>query len=64
MSEKELSDDELEEQLEKTFQRNESQKNVFKIMRNEEDSLKLRDKKQKFKRNDKLETKKTKKKEK
>ena len=60
MAEKELSDDDIEEELEKTFQRNENQKNVFKILRSEESSLKLRDKKLKFKRNDKVETKKEK----
>ena len=49
MDEKELSDEELEEELEKTFQKSETQRNVFKIIRNEEDSLNLRDKKVKFK---------------
>ncbi|MCJ7649453.1 MAG: hypothetical protein MUP85_12625 [Candidatus Lokiarchaeota archaeon] len=52
MSEKELSDDELEEQLEKTIQRNENKKNVFEILRSEESSLELRDKKIKLKRKD------------
>ncbi|HUW89100.1 MAG TPA: hypothetical protein VMV43_01125 [Candidatus Nanopelagicaceae bacterium] len=53
MSEKELSDDDIEEELEKTFQRNENQKNVFEIMRSEESSLDLREKKIKLKRKDK-----------
>ncbi|MBY9019063.1 MAG: hypothetical protein KGD66_09570 [Candidatus Lokiarchaeota archaeon] len=60
MDDKELSDDDIEEELEKTFQKNENQKNVFKILRSEESSLELRDKKLKFKRNDKVETKKEK----
>ena len=50
MSEKELSDDDIEEELEKSFQRNENRKNVFEIVRNEESSLNLRDEKIKFKR--------------
>jgi hypothetical protein len=49
---KELSDDELEEELEKAFQKNNKQKNIFKIIRDEESSLNLRDKKIKFKRKD------------
>ena len=49
MNDKELSDDKLEEELDKAFKKSESQKNVFKIIRNEESSLDLRVKKVEFK---------------
>lgn len=52
MREKELSDEEIEEELVKAFLKNDSKKNVFEILRNEDSSLKLKDKKLKFKKKD------------
>ncbi|MHA2036779.1 MAG: hypothetical protein ACW98X_10120 [Promethearchaeota archaeon] len=44
MNKKDLSDEELEEELEKSFKSNESKKNVFKILRNEKESLEVKEK--------------------
>lgn len=53
LNEKELpNEEELEKELEKAFQKNENQKNVFEIVRNEDSSSELKEGKIKFKRND------------
>ena len=49
MSEKDLSDEELEEELDKSFKANESKKNVFNIIRNEKESLEVKEKRVKKK---------------
>lgn len=51
LNEKELpNEEELEKELEKAFQKNEHQKNVFEIVRNEDTSSELKEGKTKFKR--------------
>ena len=49
MSEKNLSDEELEEELDKAFKATESKKNVFAIIRNEKESLEVKEKRVKKK---------------
>ena len=49
MSEKDLSDEELEEELDKAFKATESKKNVFNIIRNEKESLEVKEKRVKKK---------------
>ena len=51
MNEKEISDEELEEELEKAFKASESKKDVFRIIRDEKESLDVKEKriKKKFK---------------
>ncbi|MFW9968881.1 MAG: hypothetical protein ACFFDF_01690 [Candidatus Odinarchaeota archaeon] len=51
MNDKDISDDELEEEFEKALKDNEKKKDVFKIIRNEKESLELKEKriKNKFK---------------
>ena len=51
MKEKELSDKELEDELDKSFKESESKKGIFKILRNEKESLDMKEKrtKKKFK---------------
>ncbi|KKK44652.1 hypothetical protein LCGC14_0870410 [marine sediment metagenome] len=51
MKEKELTDKELEDRLDKAFKESESKKGVFKILRNEKESLDIKEKrtKKKFK---------------
>ena len=43
MSKNDKIDDDLEEELEKAFKNNELNKNVFKIMKNEDASLELKE---------------------
>ncbi|MFX0021592.1 MAG: hypothetical protein ACFE9S_04650 [Candidatus Hermodarchaeota archaeon] len=51
MHDKDLSDDELEEELEKALEADEKKRDVFKIIRNEKDSLETKEQrfKKKFK---------------
>ena len=51
MNDKEISDDELEKELEKALRDSEKKTNVFRIIRNEKESLELKEKriKDKFK---------------
>ena len=49
MSEKDLSDEELEEILDKAFKATESKTNVFSIIRNEKESLEVKEKRVKKK---------------
>lgn len=49
MNEKEYPEEELEEELDKAFKLNERKPNIFKIIRNEEDALELKEKRMKFK---------------
>lgn len=51
MNQKELSDEELEEELDKALKSSESKRDVFKIIRDEKESLELKEKrvKKKFK---------------
>lgn len=49
MSEKDLSDEELEEELDKAFKATESKTNVFNIIRNEKESLEVKEKRVKKK---------------
>ncbi|MFX0037976.1 MAG: hypothetical protein ACFFCY_05545 [Promethearchaeota archaeon] len=51
MNNKDISDDELEEEIEKALKVNEKKKNVFRILRNEKESLETKEKrlKKKFK---------------
>lgn len=51
MNDKDISDDELEEELEKALKKNETKRDVFRIIRDEKESLKLKEKriKDKFK---------------
>ena len=49
MSEKDLSDEELEEELDKAFKATESKTNVFSIIRNEKESLEVKEKRVKKK---------------
>ena len=51
MNEKNISEDELEEELEKALKANEAKRDVFRIIRNEKESLELKEKrvKDKFK---------------
>ena len=51
MNEKDISDDEIEEQLEKALKVNESKRDAFRIIRNEKESLEMKEKriKDKFK---------------
>ena len=51
MKDKEITDEELEEELDKAFKASEKQKNVFTIMRQEKDSEAVKEKriKSKFK---------------
>ncbi|MFX0077310.1 MAG: hypothetical protein ACFE96_17855 [Candidatus Hermodarchaeota archaeon] len=49
MNEKEYSDDELEEELEKAFKSGENKPNVFRIIRNENDALDMKEKRMKAK---------------
>lgn len=53
MNQKDLSDDELEEELDKAFKSNESKRDVFKIIREEKEALDEKEKrlrvKKKFK---------------
>ena len=51
MSEEDLSEKELEEELEKTFKTNENKRDVFSIIRKEKESLEVKEKriKEKFK---------------
>ena len=44
MNDKDIIDDELEEELDKAFKANESKKDVFNIIRNEKESMDLREK--------------------
>jgi len=47
VSEQDLSDEELEEELDKAFKASESKKNVFNLTRNEKESLSQRKKSKK-----------------
>lgn len=51
MNQKDLSDEELEEELDKALKSSESKRDVFKIIRDEKESLELKEKrvKKKFK---------------
>jgi len=51
VDQKELSDEELEEELDKALKSSESKRDVFKIIRDEKESLELKEKrvKKKFK---------------
>ena len=51
MNDKDISDDELEEELDKALKANEAKRDVFKIIRKEKESLDLKEKriKDKFK---------------
>ena len=51
MNEEDISDDEIEEKLEKALKINESKRDVFRILRNEIESLEMKEKriKDKFK---------------
>ena len=51
MNNKDISDDELEEELEKSIKASEKKRDVFKIIRKEKESLEVKDKriKDKFK---------------
>ena len=51
MNQKDLSDEELEEELDKAFKSSDSKRDVFKIIRDEKESLEVREKrvKKKFK---------------
>lgn len=51
MNNKDLSDDELEEELEKALKANESKRDVFSVIRKEKESLEVKEKriKDKFK---------------
>jgi hypothetical protein len=49
MNEKEYSDDELEEELDKAFKSSERKPSVFKIIRNENDALDMKEKRMKVK---------------
>lgn len=51
MNDKEISDEELEEELEKAFKANEKKTDVFRIIRDEKKSLEVKEKriKRKFK---------------
>jgi hypothetical protein len=51
VNQKELSDEELEEELDKALKSSESKRDVFKIIRDEKESLELKEKrvKKKFK---------------
>ncbi len=44
MNENEISDDELEEELEKALKANEKKRDVFRIIRNEKESLDVKEK--------------------
>ena len=44
MNQKELSDDELEEELDKAFNSSESKRDVFRIIRKEKESLEVKEK--------------------
>jgi hypothetical protein len=44
-----ISDDELEEELEKAFKANEARKDVFRIIRDEKESLDVKEKRTKIK---------------
>ena len=44
MNKKDLSDDDLEEELEKALKKNETKRDVFRIIRNEKESLDLKEK--------------------
>ncbi|MFW9877631.1 MAG: hypothetical protein ACFFG0_31480 [Candidatus Thorarchaeota archaeon] len=45
MNDKEIPDDELEEELEKALKANEKKTDVFRIIRDEKESLEIREKK-------------------
>jgi hypothetical protein len=49
VNEKNISDDDLEEELEKALKKNEDKKDIFKIIRGEKESLGLREKRLKKK---------------
>lgn len=51
MNNKDISDNELEEEIEKALKVNEKKKNVFRILRNDKESLEIKEKrlKKKFK---------------
>ena len=49
MNEKEYSDDELEEELDKAFKISEKKPNVFRIIRNENNALDMKEKRMKAK---------------
>lgn len=51
MNENDISDDELEDELENALKANEKKRNVFKIIRNEKESLNVKERrfKKKFK---------------
>jgi hypothetical protein len=49
MNEKEYSDDELEEELDRAYKSSEKKPNVFKIIRNENDALDMKEKRMKVK---------------
>ena len=44
MSNKDISDDELEDEIEKALKANEKKKDVFRILRNEKESLEIKEK--------------------
>ena len=49
MKEEDISDEELEEELEKALKKDEIKRNVFRIIRNEKESLDLKEKRIKSK---------------
>lgn len=49
MNEKEYSDEDLEEELDKAFKSSEKKPSVFRIIRNENDALDMKDKRRKAK---------------
>ncbi|MHA2393383.1 MAG: hypothetical protein ACXAEX_15690 [Promethearchaeota archaeon] len=49
MKDERISDDELEEELEKAFKANEARKDVFRIIRDEKESLDVKEKRTKIK---------------
>ncbi len=49
MNDKDSSDDELEEEIEKTLKTDEKKRDVFRIIRNEKESLDLQEKRLQFK---------------
>ncbi len=49
MNDKDISDDDLEEEIEKALKENEKKRDVFRIIRNEKESLDIKEKRLKSK---------------